>query len=350
MNVARLIFSKLIYGFATLLLAHAAGAAPQDLVIYTYDSMVADGGLGPEIFALFKKQTGISTKLVSSGDAAQMVARIELEHSRGKPIADIALGFDQHLWGDLKKHVSPQSPQQINELESILDPKIRNISKIYPGFVPYDFGILAFMADRKLLEAQKLPVPKSLQELTGPQWKKKILLQDPRTSSPGLTFLSWTSSLYRGDFEKFWKTFRTQWLTLAASWDQAYGMFLKEEAPLVWSYTTSQAYHFANGDTESRYQAIVFKEPHPLQIEGAAILSRAKSNSAAQKFITFLLSKEAQQLVPEKNWMYPARKDIALPTSFQKLPIISNIQDWEKDLSVRSETRPLIEKWRRAIR
>src|SRR5206468_2130798 len=114
-----------------------------------------------------------------------------------------------------------------------------------------------------------------LTELSAPAWKRKLILEDPRTSTPGLDFVLYARAALGERAREFWRGLRGQWLTLAPGWDAAYGLFLKEEAPLVWSYTTSQAYHEEHGDAAGenrRYSAILFEEGQPIQVEGAALV------------------------------------------------------------------------------
>ena len=120
---------------------------------------------------------------------------------------------------------------------------------------------------------------------------------------------------------------------MSPGWDGAYGLFLKGEAPLVWSYTTSQAYHDEHGNHgwtqdgggRRQFQAVTLEEGQPMQVEGAALIRGAfvgsdpQMLSLARSFLEFLISPEVQQKIPRTNWMYPARDGIALPESFRSL-------------------------------
>jgi len=85
---------------------------------------------------------------------------------------------------------------------------------------------------------------------------------------------------------------------------------------MVLSYDTSPGYHMAIDKTE-QYQAAAFDEGHYLQIEVAALLKNSPNQELGQKFLQFLLSKEAQSALPLTNVMYPST-DIgdALPEEF----------------------------------
>ena len=70
-------------------------AKEADLVIYTYDSFVAEWGPGPKVVPKFEKLYGVKVQLVSVGDAGQVLNRAILEKDR--PKADIILGTDNNL-------------------------------------------------------------------------------------------------------------------------------------------------------------------------------------------------------------------------------------------------------------
>lgn len=109
--------------------------------------------------------------------------------------------------------------------------------------------------------------------------------------------------------------------------DGAYGLFLKREAPLVWSYTTSQAYHEEHGDLAKRYRAILFEDGQPVQVEGAMLVKGAFDGAEgpqrlrlARRFLEFLLTRDVQERIPHANWMYPVTKEARLPDSYAHLP------------------------------
>ena len=301
--------------------------APQpELVVYAYDSLVAKHGLGPEIFPIFEKQCGCHVKVLPSGDGGQLLSRLQLDAERGKPGAQVVIGLDQHLWDRAKNLIEPWGnwkPRGFEKVEADY-----RVGKNGDGFLPFDYGVFAFMADELGLKKSKLETPKKILDLLAPEWKRNIILEDPRTSTPGLAFLLYVESVFgeraESKVEDFWKKLSTQWLTLAPGWDGAYGLFLRQEAPLVWSYTTSQAYHVEHGDTQGRYKAVLFEEGQPIQIEGAALVKNSfkdeASRSRAQAFLEFLISPEVQNRIPKTNWMLPVLKGTPLPVSFQKLP------------------------------
>ncbi len=120
-------------------------------------------------------------------------------------------------------------------------------------FLPFDYGHFAIVYDT---EKMKNP-PKSLDELVNGDPSQKIILQDPRSSTPGLGFLLWMKSVYGEKAGEAWAKLKPRILTTSPGWSEAYGLFTKGEAPMVFSYVTSPAYHMTAENTE-RYQAAAF--------------------------------------------------------------------------------------------
>jgi thiamine transport system substrate-binding protein len=325
--------------------AHAAQPAP-DLVIYAYDSFAAKGGLGPEIVPLFEKSCLCHVSVLPSGDGGQLLNRVQLDAEAKRKGAHILVGLDQSIWDRAKPWTEPWGEWKPKRLD-----KVSPAHRVEAGFVPFDYGIFAFMADETALAKKHLAEPRSLKDLLATELKRQILLEDPRTSTPGLAFLLFTHQILgEGAVWKWWDAFRTQWLTLSPGWDQAYGLFLKGEAPLVWSYVTSQAYHIEHGEP-SRYRAILFSGGNPVQIEGAAIVKGAlgtpRERELAHAFLEFLLSPDVQTRIPLKNWMYPVVNGTKLPSSFKKLPVVETTISFRASESIVSG---ILKSWGSVIR
>jgi thiamine transport system substrate-binding protein len=162
------------------LLWASVAQADCDLSIYTYDSIVARGGLGPEIFPDFEKRSGCKIKTLASGDGVQALGRMELDAKRGKLAGQILLGIDQSLWSRSKSY---QEAVSLPALGGVGQEALDN------GFVPYDYGVLALIGNDL-----KDP-PHSLNDLLDSKWKKKFILEDPRMSTPGLELVLFTAAV-----------------------------------------------------------------------------------------------------------------------------------------------------------
>ena len=297
-------------GFSSL---YAGGKKDSDsrkntVVVYTYDSFASEWGPGPELVKRFEEATGYKLDLVNCGDAIQALNKAVLE--KNKVQADIVLGIDNSCVkmaldaGILDNYTAKDS-------DKIIDSSISSALGGNELVTAFDYGHFAIIWD----SASSLPAPKSLEDLTSETYAKKIILMDPRTSTPGLGFLAWTVSLFGDSYKDYWEKLRPNILSMTTGWSEGWGMFLKGEAPLVISYTTSPAYCIEYDKTD-RYKTLLFDQGHIMQVEGLALLKNAPNPEGAKAFIDFMISAKAQETLPLTQWMYPVNKEVSLPASY----------------------------------
>jgi thiamine transport system substrate-binding protein len=182
-------------------------------------------------------------------------------------------------------------------------------------FLPYDYGYFAFVYNRELLKNPPTSLRELIEDTGGPQ----ILIQDPRTSTPGLGLLLWIKKVYGDRSDEAWAKVSDRIVTVSKGWSEAYGLFLKGEAAMVLSYTTSPAYHII-AEQDERYAAARFSEGHYQQIEVAGLLASSRQQALARLFLEFMQEPEFQSIIPTTNWMYPASLERSkLPPAFGQL-------------------------------
>lgn len=279
----------------------------KEVVIYTYDSFCGEWGCGQSIADKFTKKTGIKVTFVDCGDGVQILSRAVLEKKNVQ--ADILLGLDNNLCAKAEEE-NVLIPYKATGLENIDSQTIQALGD-KNLLTPYDYSPFALIFDTK----SNIKAPKNLDDLTDPIYEKKIILMNPRTSTPGLGFAAWIYAVKGEGFKDYWRALKPNILTMTPGWSAGYGLFKSGEAPLVSSYTTSAAYHYEYDKTD-RYQALIFDEGHVMQVEGAGITKGAPNRSGAEQFIDFLISEEAQNEIPLTQWMIPANKNIRLPQSY----------------------------------
>ncbi|MGG6898764.1 MULTISPECIES: thiamine ABC transporter substrate binding subunit [Rhizobium] len=291
----------------TFFAAQPAAAAEKTLTIYTYESFTSDWGPGPKVKAAFEKTCGCTVNYVSVTDGVALLSRLKLEGAGTK--ADVVLGLDTNLVDEAKD-------------TGLFDASGVNTSALkVPGdfkddaFVPYDYGHFAVIYDTQTV---KNP-PKSMKDLIEGDPSQKIVIEDPRTSTPGLGLLLWIKSIYGDKSADAWTKLKGRILTVTPGWSEAYGLFTKGEAPMVLSYTTSPAYHVIEEKTD-RYQAAAFSEGHYIQIEVAGLVKSSPNKDLARDFLKFMISPGFQDIIPTSNWMMPVSATSApLPDAFGKL-------------------------------
>ena len=298
-----------------ILFAFSSNAYSNTLTVYTYDSFISEWGPGPVIEKLFEEKYDTDINFVAVDSAATLLNRIILEGEKTR--ADIILGLDMNLLDEAEKSNLFEN-HLIKNLDEKLDLPINWMSK---KFVPYNYGYFAFVYNNK----EFTNIPKSMNELIN-ETDVRIVIQDPRTSTPGLGLLTWIKSIYGKEAKSEWKKLNEKIVTVTKGWTDAYyNIFLSGEADMVLSYTTSPAAHIMF-ENNNDYSAINFEEGNYLTVEFAGILKSSKNKDEAKNFIKFMLTEEFQSVIPTTNIMYPAIKTNSLPDAFKSLKIPKVLQ------------------------
>ncbi len=281
----------------------AIAADKPELVVYTYDSFVSDWGPGPQVEQAFEATCACDLKLIAVGDGAGILSRLQLES--GRTDADIVLGLDTNLTAAAKETGLIAEHGLSGSFDMPLAWEDGN-------FLPYDWGYFAFVYD----ETKVPEAPKSFEALIDSNLE--IVIQDPRSSTPGLGLMMWVEAAYGADAARIWEGLAPRIVTVTKGWDEAYGMFLEGEADMVLSYTTSPSYHIiAEEDTTKK--AAPFEEGHYMQVEVAGIVEGTDQPDLAKTFLEFMISDGFQSIIPTTNWMYPVKlPEGGLPDAFAK--------------------------------
>ena len=289
---------------AGVLTATSAFAETPVLTVYTYDSFVSDWGPGPAIEAAFEETCGCDLQFVGAGDGAALLARIKLEGTRSE--ADVVLGLDTNLTAAAKE-------TGLFTTHSVNADYTLPIEWTDNTFVPFDWGYFAFVHNADVT------VPTNFKALADSDMK--IVIQDPRSSTPGLGLLMWVKAAYGDEAASIWEGLADNVVTVTPGWSEAYGLFLEGEADMVLSYTTSPAYHLI-AEEDATKASVNFDEGHYLQIEVAGKLATSDQPELADKFLNFMVSEKFQTIIPTTNWMYPAvTPATGLPKGFETLSV-----------------------------
>ncbi|SEO08239.1 thiamine transport system substrate-binding protein [Salinihabitans flavidus] len=316
---------------AGVVLATGAVAETPQLTVYTYDSFVPDWGPGPQVEAAFEETCGCDLNLVAVGDGASLLARLRLEGERSD--ADVVLGLDTNLIQSARETglFAPHDVDAEFDLPVAWDD---------PVFVPFDWGYFAFVKDAGL------EAPGNFRALGDSDLK--IVIQDPRSSTPGLGLLMWVKAAYGDEAPEIWEGLADNIVTVTKGWSEAYGLFLDGEADMVLSYTTSPAYHLIAEEDDSK-AAVPFDEGHYMQVEVAAKLAGSDQPELADAFLRFMVTDAFQSIIPTTNWMYPAvMPEGGLPEGFETLiaPERALLLPSEEVPALREEA---LDEWQRAL-
>jgi thiamine transport system substrate-binding protein len=294
--------------------AATEGSTAGKLTLLAYDAFTE-----PDALADFTEQTGIEVAVAKGGDAGTLVNKAIL--TAGRPEGDVLWGLDNTL---LSRALGEDVfvPYESPELGA-LDP---SAVALVPGHevTPVDTGDVCLNVDRQWFDDHHLAPPASLDDLTKPEYRGLLVVEDPGASSPGLAFLLATVATY-GDpgYTEFWSALRANGVRVDDSWDTAYYSSFTAgggggDRPIVVSYASSPpaTIFFAEDPkpvepTTASVESTCFR-----QVEFAGILRGTKHEDQARQLIDFLVGKQVQEQLPLSNFVYPVRKDAALPQLF----------------------------------
>ena len=316
---------------AALAMATPAVADTPVLTVLTYDSFTSDWGPGPAVEAAFEEVCACDLQFVGAGDGAALLARLQLEGPSTD--ADIILGLDTNLTAAARETglFAPHGLTADLALPIAWDDA---------DFMPFDWGYFAFVGNAGE------PAPTSLRALADSDLE--IVIQDPRSSTPGLGLLMWVKHVFGDDAQALWADLADNIVTVTPGWSEAYGLFLEGEADAVLSYTTSPAYHLIAEDDDSKV-AWAFDDGHYMQVEVAGKVASTDQPELADQFMAFMLSDTFQTIIPTTNWMYPATTPAdGLPAGFDTLitPAKSLLFSPQEALTIRSAA---LDEWRVAL-
>lgn len=278
--------------FATVFAPLAASLATDKpvLEVYTYDSFAAEWGPGPALKQGFEKTCGCTVNFTSAEDAISTLRKVQLEGTTTR--ADVLVGLDTATAGEARSTGLFASHG--------LAPTGLELDWTDPTFIPFDYGYFAFVYNK-----QKLPSPPiSFEALIAKPDSFKIVIQDPRSSTPGLGLVFWIAAAYGDRAPEIWAGLKPHILTVTKGWSESYVLFLKGEADMVLSYTTSPAYH-AVAENNPNYAFAPFSEGFVPQVEVAGLLKSSQQPELGKAFLAYLMSVDAQKVIPTTNWMYP---------------------------------------------
>ncbi len=324
-------------------------ARERKVVIYTYDSLLAWGKeeekLRERLFQKFTNETGIKVEVRYFASTGEMLAKLIEEVKSGRVEADVVIGLDNIQIVKAKENnvLMKYTPRNIDE---IYDWLIESYDPEHYA-IPYDYGLIAFVYDTKYINETTMK-NLTFESFYNPDLASTLIVEDPRTSSVGLSFLLYEIAVYDKYLGEDWKDWWTRVKPkVEKGWGDAYDLFLKEQYHIVVSYGTDPAYsmYFYNSTRYKAALAHVNGKPVAwLQIEGIGIVNGAPHPEEAKKFIEWFLSVEVQREIPLNNWMYPANKNVELPDVYKYAVNPLNVEIANIKLT-QSEIEQNLDKW-----
>ena len=310
------------------------------LVVYTYDSF-ASWGPAVSIERAFEGMYPADVQFVAVADSRSMLTRLLQERASGRQGADVFIGIEAADLARAQK-LGLFLPLQSGDVPNLASVDATLLLDSTRSLIPYEHGYITFVYDSEQVETETLA--RTFEELLEPRYRKRIILEDPRMSSPGLSFLLWTIDRY-GDpgYLDYWRQLMPNILTVAGSWGEAYDLFLAGEAPIVLSFSTDTAYSVIDQGS-ARHKVMLLENQGYRNIYFMGAVRGTEHLDWAIAFLDLVLSPSIQSLIPTTEWMFPANPEALLPVPFYQyavtppqpvmLPpemIAANLDQWLRD-------------------
>jgi thiamine transport system substrate-binding protein len=296
-----------------------SGGQPTEVVLLTHDSFA----VSKDVKAAFEAESGLTLRILQGGDANETLNRALL--TAGDPQGDVIFGIDDSvlsraLEGDLLEEY------RSGELEHV-DPEFAEVDD---HVTPIDHGEVCLNVDRAWFAKNDVAPPRTLEDLTLPRYRGLLVVENPATSSPGLSFLLATVARYgESRWEAYWRKLRANGVLAVDGWEEAYTQEFSGASgspgkrPIVVSYATSPAAEviFASKPRDVAPTAAI-EDGCYRQVEYAGILRGAANEDGARELVDFMLSERFQADVPGSMFVYPVREGVALPAAFREHAIV----------------------------
>ncbi|MDD9988040.1 MAG: thiamine ABC transporter substrate-binding protein [Spirochaetaceae bacterium] len=285
------------------------------VTVMTHDSFAAS----EEVLAAFESRHGVRVRILEAGDTGTALNKAIL--ARGKPLADVIYGIDNTF---LSRALD----------EDILEPyRSRMLASVPEEFqidashraLPVDYGDVCLNYHVASFGEDGPPPPKDLDDLIDPAYRGLTVVQNPATSSPGLSFLMATVARY-GDpgYLDYWRSLVANDVLVVNDWETAYfteftGSAGQGPRPIVVSYGSSPPFEvlYAESPMDEPPTAAV---TGPLscfrQIEFVGILAGAENRDLAELWVDFMLSRTFQEDLPLNMFVFPVNRDAVLQKEF----------------------------------
>ena len=289
---------------------------PQTLTVMTHDSFA----VSEAVVKAFEEANNAELVFLQSGDAGAALNKAVL--TKDAPLADVLFGVDNtFLSRALEEDIfdAYQSPA-LSEISDAF--KLDNSNRA----LPVDYGDVCINYDKAYFADKNLAVPQSLEDLTKPEYKDLLVVENPATSSTGLAFLLATVVHYGDSFTDYWQSLKDNGVVVVDGWETAYYTNFsassgKGPQPMVVSYGSSPAAEviFAEKKPDDAPTAsILGPDTCFRQIEFVGILKGTQRRALAEKFVDFMLGEQFQEDVPLQMFVYPVNSGAALPEAFTK--------------------------------
>ena len=259
------------------------------------------------------------------------------ESSAGRPIADLMQATEDVLSKLDDDHaLADYTPPALKDFPPDAKPKGEN-------YTLYKKIIAGFGYNSDVVKGIKTPTDWTDFGVDHPEWKDKISVYDPRTSSAAFNVLATLNQKYGTDGAgKIYAGLRVSGAELSATTPAGVAKVLSGEKPIMFYILSNQAGALIAKGTPLKY-TIPASGAISMNL-GLGILKTAEHPNAAKLFMDYMLN-EGQHIVTQRG-EYGIRNGITPPAG---MPLLASIKIMPTDLQAAlKDQKALIERWQKS--
>lgn len=325
-----------------------SASQPVELRVMTHDSFA----VSEEIVRAFEAEHRAKVTFIKSGDTGAALNRAIL--TRENPQADVFYGVDNTF---LSRALDE------NIFEPYASPLLEKIPASFKldssnRALPVDYGDVCINYDKAYFAEKNLPIPQSLEDLTKPEYRGLLVVENPATSSPGLAFLFATIAHFGEEgYLDYWKALRANDVVVASDWESAYYTYFsassgKGPQPMVVSYASSPAAEVIFAEqplSDAPTASLTGAGMCYRQIEFVGILKGTPQRKLAEAFVDFMLGKTFQEDMPLQMFVFPVNSEATLPEAFTRYAQVAEQPAALDSAVIAAKREAWIQAWTEAV-
>lgn len=301
----------------------AASEDTKTVVVYSPN----EADVNNKLVKMFQDKTGIKVQLITGG-TGDLLSRIKAEAQN--PLGDVMFGGGAESLQAFSTYFEPYTSTEDKNLPDGMKAK----DHIWNGFSALPMVIMYNKAMVKDADA-----PKSWADLTDPKWKGKVSFTDPNKSGSAYTQMI-TMYTADGGWDFVQKFINNLDGKVESSSTNPPKKVSDGEFPIGVTLEQSAQKYIAGG---SNVGLIYPSEGTSAVPDGIALIKGVKHPEAAKKFIDFMISKEAQSVLPDSFQRRSVRNDVASPKGLTEMNKIKLV-NYDFDFAANKKTDNL-QKW-----
>ena len=193
----------------------SAGSGSKTVVVATHDSWA----MSKKVLGEFTDRTGYQVRIEPNGDAGQLTNKLVL--TKGSPIADMTYGIDNTFAsravdeGVLTDYTPKDLPASASSYALDGPAEARELT-------PVDYSDVCVNVDDTWFARHEVTPPRTLDDLTDPDYKSLFVTPGASSSSPGLAFLLATIAKYGDGWQDYWTKLMANGAKVTSGWSDAY--------------------------------------------------------------------------------------------------------------------------------